>query len=114
MGASCFPRSTRSSVMRSLSDGEREIWNDLQRDAAPDERDYRVLSKREHTRGQTACPCDHCDAAIQSGQRYVAVSLINEGKFELIRHHVGICPKIQAAMSEGGPPDWSYAEEDLF
>lgn len=99
--------------MRALSDGEREIWNDMQRDAAPDERDYRVLSQREHTRGSIPCLCDYCDEGIEPGQRYRVVSLINEGKFELIRHHAGMCPKVQAIMSEGYAPDWPPGE-DLF
>lgn len=98
------------SSYRGMSDGEREIWNEMQRDAAPDPRDYRVLSQRQHTRGPRPCLCDYCNNPIETGQRYAAVSLMNEGRFELIRHHAPICPTLSEAMSEGWAPDWAYAD----
>lgn len=95
---------------RGMTDGEREIWNEMQRDAAPDPREHRVLSQRRHTRGARPCLCDYCGAPIETGERYAAVSLINEGQFELVRHHVPTCPQVSETMSEGHAPDWAHAE----
>jgi hypothetical protein len=75
--------------MRQLSDGERELWNEMQRDGAPY---WRTLSSKVSTRGARPIHCDVCDNGITSGQRYTTVTGLEDGKFVMIRHHV-VCPE---------------------
>lgn len=97
--------------MRQLSDGERELWNELQRDAAPD---FKVLSEKPGTRRKGPILCDGCHEAIEVGQRYKTVTYLEDGTFGHTRLHDPVCPKFEAALAEGDPPAWAGKDEDLI
>lgn len=94
--------------MRSLSDGEREIWNDSQRDdGAPD---WKTLSETRHTRRKGPVDCDGCHEVIEIGQRYKIVTALEDGSFIQMRLHEPVCPKFQRVLSEGDGPDWTTTQ----
>lgn len=74
--------------MRQMSDGERELWNEMQRDAAPD---VRTIAIRTATRRGPPILCDNCGAPINPGDRYGSHVFTEDGRFELTRYHTP-CP----------------------
>lgn len=99
--------------MRQLSDGERELWNEMQREAAGDPADWKTLSERVGVRRKGPVPCDICQEIIEVGERYTTVSALEDGEFVQFRAHNPHCPKIQAALSEGDPPWWADAGSNM-
>ena len=76
--------------MNRWSDGERQTWNEAQRDAVPVTRllrKSRHVAKRRHRQ-----PCDVCGSAIKPGQQYEAHAFTVDGEFQTVRAHIG-CPK---------------------
>lgn len=69
---------------RGMSDGEREMWNEQQRDAAPDVRllwHKRPVARKPHL-------CDHCNDEIAPGTRYESIGLLSDGTFQFEKLHL--------------------------
>jgi hypothetical protein len=69
--------------MRQLSDGERELWNEMQRDAAPD---IRVLWDKQPV-ARKAHRCARCGDEIKAGERYESTGIITDGVLEATKQH---------------------------
>lgn len=69
-------------MSRHISDGDRDLWNEMQRDAAPDVKmlhDKVSVARRGH---ELSCGC-----FIFAGERYRSVAMIADGKFERSKEH---------------------------
>lgn len=74
-------------MARQLSDGERELWQEMQREAAPDVvvlSQKSVKARKEHT-------CDLCGQTIIVGDSYEAVAFLEDGEFQTHKMHL-VCP----------------------
>lgn len=68
---------------RQLSDGERDIWNEMQADAAPTVTvlwDKTPKAKKPHL-------CDACNEEIAVGEVYKSTGVIEDGVFQATKMH---------------------------
>jgi hypothetical protein len=66
-----------------MNEADRDVWNEMQRDAAPD---IRVLSNRK-TKARKAFVLD-CGCPIAAGQFYCSAAWLEDGQFHAKRDHV--------------------------
>ena len=67
--------------MRRMTDGERELWNEMQADAMPE---VRELGRRK-LRARVRHVCTTCRKPIQPGEQYLRVALVEDGRFEELK-----------------------------
>lgn len=68
-----------------MSDGARDLWNEMQRDAMPD---FEVLRETTHVARKVCYRCEACRAMIQKGQQYHYTVLLEDGEFQTHVRHV--------------------------
>ena len=68
-----------------MSDGARDLWNEMQRDAVPD---IEVLRESTHVARKVCYRCSACRAMIQKGQQYRYTVLKEDGEFQTHVQHV--------------------------
>ena len=73
--------------MRTLTDGERDIWNELQADAAPD---HRTLRETKH-KASKAHTCDACGGIIHPGEMYWNAAHVVDDEFIIEKTHAHDC-----------------------
>ena len=73
--------------MRYLSAGERDLWNEMQRDGAPE---YQCLRNSKH-KARKDHTCSICKQTIKAGETYIKHVYTLDGEFIADKEH-DICP----------------------
>lgn len=59
-----------------MTDGERDVWNEMQRDAAPDVRIMQTTRQRSRKERK----CDECPNPIKVGDEYDRTFIVEDGQ----------------------------------
>lgn len=65
-----------------MNEADRDVWNEMQRDAAPD---VRVISQRQH-RARKAIRLD-CGCITKPGDLYCSMAWLEDGSFKTAKGH---------------------------
>lgn len=68
-----------------MSDGARELWEEMQRDAAPQ---FEILRESTHVARKVCYRCSACRGHIGRGQQYRYTVLLEDGDFQTDVRHV--------------------------